>query len=577
MNLRSSSPLERHGVSKADEEEPPSMIQSQEQQPDPESSSDDIPLRQQRPVRPSTHERESTSSRCHLQRHARESSDTSALSQRRAAHQATLRQPAKAPVTAISKPHKKPGPRPWASKPIKKNDMEAKKEVIREIEQYWGKGFIRAYVPKCHRPLMKRGDKGGKRTMYRDHEADPKKWLPSVLKSILSIAKLTQSKEWLKKAMNDVVRYRIKNTGNRKPQLVTTDFDVLEDMLIKDWDVPYSFSIRYKHLLVNRQGQQETDKDIDHILGVGSDNEAVSGDESDDVEDDNARDQDEFIKDEDADDSDAETDRGGLTGQYFHRSGYTSSPRPPPPFRLPGLPPQKHKVKDENSSKRDSEPPSRPQPPRRKRDDHSSYPYPYPYGAPMDPWGRPMPYGGPEAYGGYGGYGMYGSYGSYAHGPPPSSDSRPPSQPGGYPSMPRYPRHGSHAPNPPRSPYDTDPRSPTLPPADTKRPRTDYDYDVAPHTPRPGFHTYYPPPHAQWPRDPAQGYPQPLLQNCQGQDASFAVKQEPSRTPTPNADAAAHGVGEDSCAAALEAELRATELELKVARLQARREASRAT
>ena len=51
---------------------------------------------------------------------------------------------------------------------------------------------------------------------------------------------------------------------------MTTDFDVLEDMLVKDWAVEYSFSIRYKHLLKSGQGQQETDKDIDHILGVGS-------------------------------------------------------------------------------------------------------------------------------------------------------------------------------------------------------------------------------------------------------------------------------------------------------------------
>jgi hypothetical protein len=108
--------------------------------------------------------------------------------------------------------HKKPGPRAWASKPIKKNDMKAKKEVIREIEAYWGKGFIRKYVPKCHRPLVKRG-KAGKRSMNRDHETDPKNWLPSVLKAILMIAKLTDDKDWLKKAMNDVVRFRIKNTG----------------------------------------------------------------------------------------------------------------------------------------------------------------------------------------------------------------------------------------------------------------------------------------------------------------------------------------------------------------------------
>jgi hypothetical protein len=54
------------------------------------------------------------------------------------------------------------------------------------------------------------------------------------------------------------------------------------EMLIKDWDVAYSFGIRYKHLMINPQGQQETDKDIDHILGVQSD--------EDDHEDDDAED-----------------------------------------------------------------------------------------------------------------------------------------------------------------------------------------------------------------------------------------------------------------------------------------------
>jgi hypothetical protein len=138
--------------------------------------------------------------------------DTTLLNDRSAAHKAMLRKPVTALAKSTGKAPKKPGPRPWASKPIAKNDMAAKKELIREIESYWGKGFIKAYIPKCHRPLIKRG-KGGKRAIYRDHETDPKKWLPSVLKAILMIAKLTASKAWLKKAMNDVVRYRIKNTG----------------------------------------------------------------------------------------------------------------------------------------------------------------------------------------------------------------------------------------------------------------------------------------------------------------------------------------------------------------------------
>ena len=83
---------------------------------------------------------------------------------------------------------------------------------------------------------------------------------------MLMIAKLTSSKKWIYKATNDVVRYRIKNTGNRKPQLVTTDFDVIEDMLGKGWEVEYSFGIQYKHLLVNRKDDVESDEDTEHIF-----------------------------------------------------------------------------------------------------------------------------------------------------------------------------------------------------------------------------------------------------------------------------------------------------------------------
>ena len=55
--------------------------------------------------------------------------------------------------------HKK-GPSAWAAKPIMKNDMKAKKAVIKEIEHLWGKSFIKHYIPKCHRPLVKRGNTG---------------------------------------------------------------------------------------------------------------------------------------------------------------------------------------------------------------------------------------------------------------------------------------------------------------------------------------------------------------------------------------------------------------------------------
>lgn len=215
MDNESSSPAHEYGPSKVDDSELISTMKPEGDQEDHESSSDDVPLRQRRPLRAPTHNLEDSHDlrdRRQLRQQNRDSNDTSILDQRRADHKATLRKPTKAVAKPSGKVAKKPGPRPWASKPIMKNDMVAKKEVIREIECYWGKGFIRAYIPKCHRPLVKRG-KGGKRAMYRDHETDPKKWLPSVLKAVLMIAKLTNNKVWLRKAMNDVVRYRIKNTG----------------------------------------------------------------------------------------------------------------------------------------------------------------------------------------------------------------------------------------------------------------------------------------------------------------------------------------------------------------------------
>lgn len=114
------------------------------------------------------------------------------------------------------------------------------------------------------------------------------KWLPSVLKAVLGISELTNDKDFLKQAMNDIVRHRIKHTGNRKPQLVTTDFDVIEDMVTRGWDIETSFSIRYKHLLhTHPKGYVETDEDIDHILACGDDESPhVSESEDNDQEDD---------------------------------------------------------------------------------------------------------------------------------------------------------------------------------------------------------------------------------------------------------------------------------------------------
>jgi hypothetical protein len=215
MDQGSSSPVQEYTPPQVDDDKLTPVMQSQEDQLDRESSSEDVPLRQQRPLRAPSPEREDSydlRDRCRLQYRMRNINDTLLLDQRHGAHQATLYRPIKESAKSSGKTPRKPGPRPWASKPIMKNDMAAKKEIIREIESFWGKGFIKAYIPKCHRPLIKRS-KGGKRAMYRDHETDPKKWLPSVLKAILMIARLTQNKAWLKKAMNDVVRYRIKNTG----------------------------------------------------------------------------------------------------------------------------------------------------------------------------------------------------------------------------------------------------------------------------------------------------------------------------------------------------------------------------
>lgn len=567
MEPQSPSPIDNYTPQKVEDEELPPDMQSQEQHFHSDSSSDDVPLRQRRPMRASSdspHE----SSYDLRDRHQHDYPGTSLLSQRRAARAATLPKPAKAIAKSTSKAPKKPGPRPWASKPIKKNDMVAKLEVIHEIEQCWGKGFIRAYIPKCHRPLVKKG-KSGKRPVYRDHETDPKKWLPSVLKAILSIAKLTSDKAWLRKAMNDVVRYRIKNTGmcvmtlgwecaltypgNRKPQLVTTDFDVLEDMLVKDWDVAYSFDIRYKHLMVNPQGQQETDEDIDHILGVQSGEEG-SGDEDDDEEDDGGKDGSSNKEDEDdVDDSDDDMGQGGLTGQYLHASGYTNSPQYSHPRYTPGPPEKKQKTKLDKSTKRGSQLPVRPQPPSRLDKIQQGYHHPHSYGPPLDPWGRPMPYYGREGYD-YGGYGMSG-YGNY--GPPSDNDGRYPSQPpAGYVNSPGYPPR--HAMTPAPSQPDTDrKRTHGSPIGSNKRMRG-----------------YAPSPFPM-------GRPYPYGYPSSFHNAAPEVKQESSDFDVCNergmsvegGAAPTTELGESSSAAALEAELRATELELKVARLRAKQAA----
>ncbi|KAF2713385.1 hypothetical protein K504DRAFT_136501 [Pleomassaria siparia CBS 279.74] len=226
--------------------------------------------------------------------------------------------------------HKKPGPKTWAAKPLTKNDMEAKKELIAEIEKFWGKGFIKNFIPKCHRPLVKRG-KLGKRSAFRQSENDPKKWMPSVLKAVLMIAKKTDDKQWLKEQMRDVVTYRIKHTGNRKPQLVTTDFDVIEDVFDSGWTVAQSFTVRYKHLLMHRGDNIETDEDIAHIFGENPQDEG-DGDPGSD-EKDGSDDNDGEDGEEDDAGSGEEVDQGP-SSSYLQSSGYIQ----PPSYPLPALP-----------------------------------------------------------------------------------------------------------------------------------------------------------------------------------------------------------------------------------------------
>jgi hypothetical protein len=55
------------------------------------------------------------------------------------------------PIKPTKKTDKRPGPGTHGSKPIKKNDMKAEKAISKEIETYWGKHFIKSYIPKCHR------------------------------------------------------------------------------------------------------------------------------------------------------------------------------------------------------------------------------------------------------------------------------------------------------------------------------------------------------------------------------------------------------------------------------------------
>ncbi|KAL1610579.1 hypothetical protein SLS60_002249 [Paraconiothyrium brasiliense] len=329
----------------------------------------------------------------------------------------SFQKPAKGSPLNIGRVHKRPGPKPYAAKPIAKNDMKAKMEVIRAIEANWGKNFITNYIPKCHRPLQKK--KGGKRTSYRQHETDPKKWLPSVLKALLGISELTNDRAFLKKAMNDIVRHRIKHTGNRKPQLVTTDFDVIEDMITRGWDIETSFSIRYKHLLLAQpKGYLETDEDIDHILACGDDDYHRTSDAE--LEDEDEEDDDDMEVDgQEDEDSSAFSSPYMPSGAYIH-----GSPHQPPKMIVPKQSKLSKPIKKEKQEKqtKSAKAPKRPE------------------AAASSPQQGP-----PHVYGGYGmpGYGPYGVYPGY----PPMPGYPPPQNMKGRPLQ--HPYANGYSPVPP--------------------------------------------------------------------------------------------------------------------------------
>lgn len=137
-----------------------------------------------------------------------------------------------------------------------------------------------------------------------------------------------------------------------------------------------------------------------------------------------------------------------MTGTYLATSGYTNAP-PFSPQHHTGPQPKQHKSKLDKSKNRSLNLSTRPQPPSRP-DTRQQYTHSPSYVPPVDPWGRPIPYGRPEGYGyGYR-YIIPGSYGSYA--PPSDSDGRyashPPPGPHGFNNNNNAAYPPRHAPTP---------------------------------------------------------------------------------------------------------------------------------
>ncbi|KAI4639296.1 uncharacterized protein J4E78_010981 [Alternaria triticimaculans] len=326
----------------------------------------------------------------------------------------------------------KPSPLPTRPRPILKNDLVAKKAVIKSIESFWGKNWVKTHIPKCHRPLYKNGTK---RNYNRAHENDPMKWLPLVLKSILMVAKLTKNRKWLAATMNEVVRYRVKNTGNRKPQLCSTDFDVMEDMLVKDWKVEYAFGVWYKHLLVKAK-EIQTEEDVDRIMKVSE--EEDDGEEGGDGGQDSSG-----GSDSESDEDVKQKFGGGASEGHRVMGGHHQSPSSTPRGK-------KHKTPKKEAVKEESPPPPQPPPPPGMYGGYYGQP-------PVDHWGRPMMMPPPGS--GFGGYGGYPGYAYPPYGQPPfPNQGRQPSHPSPFPPFSRQPPPMAHPPgnpNPARAGRDT--------------------------------------------------------------------------------------------------------------------------
>ncbi|KAH7074278.1 hypothetical protein FB567DRAFT_611228 [Paraphoma chrysanthemicola] len=515
-----------------------SLVCSNEKQIQLESSEDDGPIMARRKPRGQhkdsfvVHDR-----RAHCGRNTNDQSH-----ERHVLRQSRKASPPKRTTTA-----KKSRPSAWAAKPIMKNDMKAKLQVIREIESYWGKGFIKAYIPKCHLPLVKRG-KGVKRVNNRSREMDPKNWLPSILKAILMIAKLTDNKDWIKQAMNDVVRYRIKHTGNRKPQLVTTDFDVIEDMLTKQWAVHYAFSIRYKHLLENRKDEVENDEDIDHILQTGSEDQddGEYEEDSDEI----------FIRkvDDEQDGDEEEQPRLGLLpDNSFHASGQSSkaSNDPPPP---------RQRVKKPNAPKYTTTPANHTNENMAYQSQQTLYGYGPPsqgFGAPLDPWGRPMagyPGGHPQRYDGYSSY-ADGYAGHVGHGV--ARDARTGS----------HGRHGFMT-----APYLPTPPPPMMSPASKPNKRVQ---DSPANANKRARHNHEPRTTSKMPGLPQSCQPGQNIEIKRESPALDDLEAVGSDFDSPTDDLDGQGNAGDE-EAALDAEMKAMEIQLKLAKMKARKLALKA-